>query len=325
MWETKTHCVKPWKSSPAKTEPHGPHIFAYAALFCNFPAESEMRFSFLGVGNMGEPLAINLLKAGESLQVFTTRAACAAKFRAAGATVVQNPQDLANCDVLCTCLPLPEHLEKALLGKNGLHAAMSANTIHVDFSTIAPKTAEMLAEDAARHGIAYIQATVSKTPAIAAKGEAPLFVGGDQKAVEKLWPVLAKIAKPHNLQTIQASCAVKLISNLIGMSNVALVAEGLRIGQLAGINGSELLNLLLDTGCASFQMQTRGPWMLEGDFKARFSIDIAAKDLRLGCEMAKNWGYEPEMIGRTLAYLKEGQRLGIGGEDVAALYKIVKS
>ena len=68
-----------------------------------------------------------------------------------------------------------------------------------------------------------------------------------------------KIAVPTNLKTIDAACAVKLVSNLVGMTHVALVAEGLSIGHAAGVAGKELLKLLLDTGCVSFQMRTRGP------------------------------------------------------------------
>ena len=168
-----------------------------------------------------------------------------------------------------------------------------------------------------------MQATVSKTPAIAAAGQAPLFLGGSSKAMETLWPVLKKIAVPYDLKTVDASCAVKLVSNLIGMTNVALVAEGLRIGQAAGVDGEKLLELLLDTGCASFQMKTRGPWMLAHDYAARFSIDIAAKDLRLGCAMAKELGFAPKLMEQGLAYLTRGHEEGLGDEDVCALYKVI--
>lgn len=282
-----------------------------------------MRFSFFGLGNMGEPLAMNLLKAGEQLTVYTRRADCAQRFRAAGAQVAATVAELADCDVLCTCLPLPEHLIAAMTGENGLYARMKPGAIHLEFSTIGPATAEDLAAQAARGGIEYVQATVSKTPAVAARGEAPLFLGGSSQAIAVLLPILREIAQPHELGTVTAACAVKLISNLIGMSNVALVAEGLRIGQLAGLDGEKLLSLLLETGCASFQMQARGPWMLADDFRARFSIDLAAKDLRLGCEMSGQWGYEPKLMRQTLDYLRQGRKEGIGEEDVCALIKLM--
>ena len=284
-----------------------------------------MRFSFLGVGNMGEPLAMNLVKAGEEVCVFTSRPDCAARFLEAGASVAADIAQLADCDALCTSLPQPPQIIAAVLGEKGLYGQMKPGSIHLEFSTIDPATANMLAAEAAGAGIEYVQATVSKTPAVAAAGEAPLFLGGSEAAIRKLLPVLTRIAKPYNLKTIDAACAVKLISNLVGMSNIALVAEGLRIGQAAGIDGEELLELLLDTGCASYQMKVRGPWMLAHDYKARFSIDIAAKDLRLGCAMAEELGFEPRLMRDTLRYLEDGRAKGMGSEDVCALYKIINT
>lgn len=283
-----------------------------------------MRFSFLGTGNMGLPLAMNILATGNELTIYSSRSECQEQFKQKGAKIAPNIAELAKCDVLCTCLPLPNHVEKAVLGEEGLYAHMQPGSVHLEFSTIAPATANILKDAAQKRGIAYIQATVSKTPEVAAQGNAPLFVGGDQEAIDELWPVLEKIGKPTNLKTVDAACAIKLISNLIGMSNIAIVAEALKIGNLAGIDGQQLLSLLLDTGAASFQMKTRGPWILAEDFKARFGIDIAAKDLTIGCAMAEKLGYEPKIISQTLQYLREGHAAGIGHEDVCAIYKLLK-
>lgn len=284
----------------------------------------KMRFSFLGLGNMGAPLGMNLLIAGEELTIYSRREACRKEFADKGAKIAAKVADLADCDVLCTCVPMPDDVCNAVLGSDGLYARMKPGSIHLEFSTLDPATANKLAAAAKERGIGYVQATVSKTPAIAAQGNAPFFVGGDKVSVQKLMPILAKIGKPHDLGTVNAACAVKLISNLIGMSNIALLAEGLRIGKLAGMDGMELLDLLLDTGAASFQMKTRGPWMEAGDFKARFSIDIAAKDLRLGCAMAESWGFTPKLMAQTLQYLRQGHEEGIGAEDVCALFKITR-
>lgn len=282
-----------------------------------------MKFSFLGVGTMGEPLAMNILKAGEELHVYTRRQECAERFREAGATVVKDKTELAECDVLCTCLPQPEQITDAVTGGSGLYRLMQPGSIHLEFSTIAPTTAHNLADTAQARKIEYVQAMVIKTPAIAAAGHAPLFLGGSSLAMERLWPVLKKIGIPYNLKTIDAACTVKLVSNLIGMTNVALVAEGLKIGQAAGVDGEELLKLLLETGCTSFQLQTRGPWMLAHDFKARGSIDVAYKDMRLGYAMAKALGFNPKLMEQGLRYLELGHAEGIGNEDVCALYKLI--
>ncbi|MDE5878837.1 MAG: NAD(P)-dependent oxidoreductase [Desulfovibrio sp.] len=287
-----------------------------------------MRFSFLGVGNMGAPLARNILLAGEALTIFTRRPEGAAAFAADGATVANSVRELADCDVLCTCVPLPEHVREAVLGADGagggLYAAMRPGSIHLEFSTIDPATANELARAAAEKGIAYVQATVAKTPQMAMQREEPLFVGGDRAAVRTLWPILEKVGKPTDVESVDASCAVKLLSNMIGMANLAVLAEGMRIGAAAGMKLKTLLPLLQDTGARSFQMDVRGPWMAAGDFSPRFAVDLAAKDLRLGCAMARGFGCEARLTEEALAMFRAAQDKGLGGEDACAVFKAAK-
>ncbi len=283
-----------------------------------------MKISFLGVGNMGAPLAENMLAAGEALAIYTRRRDCADRFAGHGARVVANIPDLGDCDVLCTCLPMPEDVVNAVTGTDGLYEHMRPGSIHLEFSTIAPETARMLATAAKEKGIGYVQATVSKTPQVAREGKAPFFVGGDARSVAVVMPLLARIGQPTDLKTTDAACGMKLLSNLMVMSNVAIIAEGMRLGQLAGIEAHELVRLLLNTGAASFQLQARGPMIADDDYEARFAVDLAAKDLRLGCAMAKELGYEPKMIAQAHDYMHQAHDEGLGSEDICALYKIMR-
>jgi 3-hydroxyisobutyrate dehydrogenase-like beta-hydroxyacid dehydrogenase len=123
---------------------------------------------------------------------------------------------------------------------------------------------------------------------------------------------------------VEASCALKLISNLIGMTNLVVLAEGIRIGQKAGIDPKFLLELLGDTGAKSFQMDVRGPWIAAGDFESRFGLDLALKDVRLGCEMAETWENDAKTMKVALDYFKVAGDSGYGKEDCNAVFKIVK-
>lgn len=280
-----------------------------------------MRFSFIGLGNMGRPLAENIMHAGEDLTIWSSNPQTVAHFKELGAKIVANKEDLADCDVLCTCVPRPEDVKHLVLG--ALYAHMHPGSAHLEFSTIDPATAEELAAAAASRKIGYVQATVSKTPAVAVRGEAPFFVGGLPEAVNKVYPVLEKIGKPHKVGTVKAACAIKILSNQMGMAALSVVAEGLKIGSLMDIDLTTLLNLLLDTGAASFQMKTRGPWIIDADYKARFAVDLALKDLRLGEKMLESLGYEPKIIAQTQKYMNEAQAAGLGAEDMCAIYQII--
>lgn len=286
-----------------------------------------MLFGFIGLGNMGAPLALNIMKAGEQLMVFARTEGRTAPFAEAGARVAATLDELAGCDVLCTCLPLPHHVTDIVLGKDGaegLYASMKPGSIHVEFSTIDPATAGRMVEAAKVRGIAYVQCTVGKTPAMAAKCEEPLFIGGDREAVAKLMPVFEKIGQPRDVDTVNASCAVKLLSNLVGMANLAILAEGMRIGQLAGMDPHQLVELLQDTGARSFQLDVRGPWIASEDFNARFGVDLAAKDMRLGCAMARDWGFAPAMMEQARDFFQQAGKEGHGEEDCCAVFKVMR-
>jgi 3-hydroxyisobutyrate dehydrogenase-like beta-hydroxyacid dehydrogenase len=286
-----------------------------------------MLFGFIGVGQMGGGLARNLIRAQKTVLVFDLNPEAVKQTLAAGSTgrAASSVDELAAADVVFTSLPLPQHLESVMIGDSGLLAKMRKGATYIDVSTIDPDTARKLSDAAAAKGIDFLECPLGKTPAHAEKAEEPIFVGGKKAVYEKMLNVLQIIGKPvYYLGEVEASCALKLISNLIGMTNLAVLAEGIRIGEKAGITPKYLLELLNDTGAKSFQMDVRGPWIAGGDFKSRFGLDLALKDVRLGCEMAKAWGNDARTMQVALDYLKKGSEAGFGKDDCNAIYKIIK-
>jgi 3-hydroxyisobutyrate dehydrogenase-like beta-hydroxyacid dehydrogenase len=286
-----------------------------------------MLFGFIGIGAMGGGLARNLIRAGKQVLLFDLNPEAVRRTLEAGSTgkAAADLQELAAADVIFTSLPLPQHLEQTMLGENGLLKAMKPGAVYIDVSTIDPQTARKLSDAAEAEGVKFLECPLGKTPAQAETAEEPIFVGGDKKVYEELKPVLEIIGSPvYYMGEVEASCALKLISNLIGMTNLAVMAEGIRIGKKAGIESKFLLELLNDTGAKSFQMDVRGPWIASGDFNSRFGLDLALKDVRLGCEMAEAWGNDAKTMKVTLDYLKQGSSSGLGKEDCNAIYKIIK-
>jgi len=286
-----------------------------------------MQFGFIGVGQMGGGLARNLIRASKSVLVFDLNPEAVKATLAAGATgrAAEKIEELAGADVVFTSLPLPQHLESVMLGSNGLLCQMKPGSTYIDVSTIDPGTARKLSNAAEARGIHFLECPLGKTPAHAEKAEEPIFAGGKKSDFEMMLDTLKIIGKPvYYLGDVEAACAVKLISNLIGMTNLAVMAEGIRIGEKAGIDPKYLLELLNDTGAKSFQMDVRGPWIAGGDFKSRFGLDLALKDVRLGCEMAKAWGNDAKTMQVALDYLKAGSSAGYGKEDCNAIYKVIK-
>jgi 3-hydroxyisobutyrate dehydrogenase-like beta-hydroxyacid dehydrogenase len=286
-----------------------------------------MIFGFIGVGRMGGGLARNLIRARKEVQVYDLSPEAVQKTVSAGAAgkAVKQVQDMAGADVVFTSLPLPGDVEGVMLGKDGLLDRMKPGSTYIDVSTIDPRTARKLSDAAEARKIQFLECPLGKTPAHAEKAEEPVFVGGKKEVYEKMKGVLEIIGKPViYMGQVEASSAFKLISNLIGMTNLAVLAEGIRIAHKAGIETKMFLELLADTGGKSFQGEVRGPWIADGDFANRFGLDLALKDVRLGCEMAEAWGNDAKTMKVALEYFRAGSAKGLGKEDCNAIYKVIK-
>jgi len=221
-----------------------------------------MPIGFVGVGLMGGPLARNLIRAGKEVLVFDLSEEALKRTLDAGTSgkAVASLGDLADCDIVFTSLPMPQHVEGVLLGDDGLLAKLKSGAVHVELSTIDPQTSLKLSDAASAKGIGFLQCTLGKTPAHAEKAEEPLFIGGDKALYEQLsdiWPIIG--SPEYYMGGVEASCAVKLISNMVGMTNLVVLAEGMRAGEKAGIEKKVLVELLQDTGARSFQMALTWP------------------------------------------------------------------
>jgi 3-hydroxyisobutyrate dehydrogenase-like beta-hydroxyacid dehydrogenase len=286
-----------------------------------------MIFGFIGVGRMGGGLARNLIRAGKEVLVFDLSPDAAQKTAGAGATgkTIKQVKEMAGADVVFTSLPLPGDVEGVMLGKEGLLNLMKPGATYIDVSTIDPRTARKLSDAAEARKIHFLECPLGKTPAHAEKAEEPVFAGGKKEVYEKMKGVLEIIGRPViYMGEVEASSAFKLISNLIGMTNLAVLAEGIRVAHKAGIETKMFLELLADTGGKSFQGEVRGPWIANGDFANRFGLDLALKDVRLGCEMAEAWGNDAKTMRVALEYFRAGSAKGFGKEDCNAIYKVIK-
>ncbi|MFZ5945932.1 MAG: NAD(P)-dependent oxidoreductase [Bacillota bacterium] len=286
-----------------------------------------MKIGFVGLGQMGGGLARNLIRANKDVLVYDLNQEAIEKTLKAGTSgkAATDLQELSAVDVLFTSLPLPKHLEQVMLGEEGLLSLMKSGATYIDVSTIDPKTARKLSDAAEEKNINFLQCPLGLTPAHAEEGTLPIYVGGKKAVYEKMKDILGIIGgNVIYMGEVEASAAFKIISNLIGMTNLAVLSEGMRIGEKAGIDKQLLIELLLETGASSFQMKVRGPRIANNDFENKFGLDLALKDIRLGMEMAHQWDNIPKTMEVAFEYYKNASENGYGKEDCNAVYKIIK-
>ncbi|MEW9673827.1 NAD(P)-dependent oxidoreductase [Ammoniphilus sp. 3BR4] len=286
-----------------------------------------MKIGFIGLGKMGGGLARNLIRTGNDVLVFDLNPAAIEETLKVGGKAARSSAELAaQADVLFTSLPLPKHLIDLLTGESGLIHLMKAGSTIIDVSTIDPETARHLADEAERNSIHFLACPLGKGPAQAEEGTEPIFAGGKREVFEQHERLLNQIGNPVTyLGDVEQSTAFKIISNLIGMSNLAVMSECLNMGTRAGIDPQLLHKLLADTGADSYQLRLRGPWILEEDYHSRFSVDLALKDIRLGVKMANGLDYESPYCRLTSDMLSRASKEGYGSEDCAAVFKLYES
>ncbi len=283
-----------------------------------------MKVGFIGLGKMGGGLARNLIRSGYEVTVFDINEEAIKQTLAVGGNCSESPVELAsNVDVLFTSLPLPKHLIDLMIKETALFTMMKKGSTLIDVSTIDPQTARLIANIAKENKINFLACPLGKGPAQAEEGTEPIFAGGDKEVYESFESMLNKIGDPvFYLGDVEQSTAFKLISNMIGMTNLVVMSEGLKLGIEAGIEPVLLKQLLHDTGADSYQLHLRAPWILNNDYDTRFSVNLALKDVRLGVGMAEYFKQSAPHVSLAVKHFEEAQKLGFGDEDCAAVYKI---
>ena len=259
-------------------------------------ATAPRRVGLIGLGLMGRPMGMNLLKAGHKLTVWNRTPGRANELVAAGAVLAKTPYEAAEAsEFLLTIVSDPPALESVLWGQEGKNdgalAGLRAGSIYVDSSTISPSLVGRVAAACRQRGVAFLDAPVTGGDWGAREGNLVFMIGGDDEALREAEPILGVMGKKwFHLGPSGAGQTMKLAMNAILALEVAAMAEALALVTRAGLRGEQLVEVMQASMARSGVLDVKSPLMLKGDYKPSFPLRLMHKDLGLALDLANQLG-----------------------------------
>jgi len=246
-------------------------------------AERKKRIGFIGLGVMGRPMALNLLKAGYPMVVWNRTRSKMKPLLEAGAEGADSPREVAEkSDVVITMVTDSPDVEEVILGPNGVIHGAHPGLIVIDMSTISPTVTRRIAQKLAEKGVKMLDAPVSGGDIGAKKGTLSIMVGGPKETFEECLPIFKVLGKKITYMGPSGmGQTTKLCNQVICALNIQAVCEGLMLGAAAGLDLKKLLEVVTAGAAGSWMLSNLGPKMIERDFRPGFKISHQQKDLRL--------------------------------------------
>jgi 3-hydroxyisobutyrate dehydrogenase-like beta-hydroxyacid dehydrogenase len=286
-----------------------------------------MRIGFIGLGNMGGSMALNLLKAGHALVVHDTRPEAAAAHQERGAQWAKSPRLAAeSVELILTCLPGPAEVEAVAVGDDGIIHGATRGAIYVDLSTSSPSLIRRIHALFEGRGIHVLDSPVSGGVIGAARGTLQVMVGGDEALYRQLKPVLSAIGdKVSYMGAIGSGTIAKLVHNMIGICTRTVIAEAFTLGVKAGVRPEALLEAVKGGafGQGLLLTQVLPEIVFRGDFDTvRFALRLARKDMGLATALAREYDVPMAMAALAEQTLIEAMARGWGDKDFAAPFML---
>ena len=253
------------------------------------------KIAFIGLGNMGAPMALNLVKAGHEVAVFDLVVPAMDPVVKAGARAAKSAADAASgAQVVISMLPASQHVESLYLGEEGLLTRIADGALVIDCSTIAPQSARKVALAAAARGLDMVDAPVSGGTGGAVAGTLTFIVGGEPAVFERARPVLEQMGKNiFHAGACGAGQVAKIANNMMLGIQMAGAAEALALGVANGLDPVVLSDIISKSSGRNWAFELYNPWpgVMESAPAARgyaggFGVDLMLKDLGLAAEAA---------------------------------------
>jgi 3-hydroxyisobutyrate dehydrogenase len=281
---------------------------------------------FVGLGNMGQPMALNLAKHGFPLVVHDIDPAKVAPLRERGATVVESPAGVAAAaDRTISMVETTAQAESVIAGERGIVHAAKPGHIVISMSTIDPLVARRLAGALAAHGIAMLDAPVSGGTERAKTGELSIIAGGEATTFEACRDLFKAMGtKIFHVGGLGQGLAMKLVNNMLVQVNMVAVAEALVLGVKAGLDPRTIYEVVRVSTGTSSAFERGAARMLARDFSPAGTVDISFKDQELETAFAKQLGAPLLLANVSQQVYQMARAAGLGKQDGTAIIQVLE-
>ncbi len=291
--------------------------------------------AFLGLGNMGAPMAKNLIRAGHTVRVYDLFPEAVTSLVADGGEAAASPADAANgADVVISMLPAGQHVAQLYLGDEGLLQQLPAGTLVLDCSTIDVATAQRVAQAASRCNIDFMDTPVSGGVAAAAAGTLAFMCGGQVSAFARAKPVLEGMGNAEKIfhaGDAGAGQVAKAVNNMLLAVHMIGTCEALAMGAASGLDPAVLSEIMKASSGNNWSLQVYNPYPgvmptapASNDYKPGFMVDLMVKDLGLAMAVAEQSGVSNPMGQLAQTLYQSLQSEGAGQEDFSSIMRQVQ-
>jgi len=275
------------------------------------------KIGFIGLGIMGKPMAMNLLKAGYSLTVYDIVTERIKEVVGAGAEAGSSSKDVAQkSEIIITMLPNSPEVKEAVLGADGVLDGAKAGTILIDMSSIAPLASKEIAKEADKKGVVMLDAPVSGGEPKAIEGTLAIMVGGPEKTFNQVKDILGIMGASVTLVgEIGSGNMTKLANQIIVALNIAAMSEAMVLAAKAGVDPEKVFQAIRGGLAGSTVLDAKMPLVLKGNFKPGFRIELHIKDLANALDTAHQVGVSVPLSAAVMEVMQALKVDGKGADD----------
>jgi 3-hydroxyisobutyrate dehydrogenase-like beta-hydroxyacid dehydrogenase len=276
------------------------------------------KIAFLGLGQMGTPMARRLLRTGHQVTVWNRTRERAETLASDGAAVAGSPAEAgAGVEFAITMLATPEVLQDVVLGENGLAKALGPGQVYIDMSTVGPDSVGSIARQLP-DAVAVVDAPVRGSVPQAIEGRLEVFVGASDEDFERVRPILESFGSVAHVGGPGAGAAMKLVANLALGASIAAVGEGLALAESLGLGRAPVLDMLEGSPLGP-TVRAKRSYIESGHYAPSFKLRHAAKDLRLVVETATRANRDLKVSTAARAWLDAAAQTGAADLDYSAV------